>query len=236
MWSTSKEKKESNKIATQFVMTVAVVYILLGALLLFVPQIQIITLSYLICSLLIITGIVLIVRYFITDAYKNINEYGFSIGVFMVILGMCALVRVEQVADSFIICLGIALLMTSVIKLQNALDLKNLEQKTWIVMLGIALLFVVCSIIVIINPFRQPQTLPDFTYRILMIDGVVSLLSNLYLFIIIKKSNKESSKESDKESNKEINATNDQNPLKEEERKEEKADPIDEQDQLKEEL
>ncbi len=196
MWKTTKEKNEldsSKQIATQFVISVAVIYILLASLLLFVPQIQIITLSYFLCSVLVITGIVLIVRYFITDAYKNINEYGFSFGVFTVILGMCALVRVEQVANSFILCIGISLLMTSIIKLQNALDLKNLKEKTWIIMLGIALLFMICSIIIIINPFKLKETLCGFSYRIMIIDGLISLLSNFYLYFIIRKNNKKRS-------------------------------------------
>ncbi len=193
MWKNTKEKIESDsskQIATQFVISIAVIYILLASLLLFSPQIQIITLSYFLCSLLVITGIVLIVRYFITDAYKNINEYGFSIGVFTVILGMCALVRVEQVANSFILCMGILLLMTSVIKLQNALDLKNLKERTWVIMLGIAFAFLICSIIIIINPFKLKETLCGFTYRIMIMDGAISLLSNFYLYFMIRKNNK----------------------------------------------
>lgn len=187
----AKMEQESNKqIATHFVISIAVIYILLASLLLFVPQIQLITLSYFLCSILVITGIVLIVRYFITDAYKNINEYGFSIGVFTVILGMCALVRVEQVANSFILCIGISLLMTSVIKLQNALDLNNLKEKTWVIMLGIAFAFLICSIIIIINPFAEKATLCNFSYRIMIMDGVITLLSNFYLYFMIRKNNK----------------------------------------------
>ncbi|MFA9463641.1 MAG: HdeD family acid-resistance protein [Velocimicrobium sp.] len=193
MLKNANEKKEvdaSNRLATQFVLSIAVIYILIGALLLFVPQIQITTLCYLLCSVLIIAGIVLIVRYFMVNSYQNINEYGFSVGVFTVILGMCALVRVEEVSKSFILCIGIAMLMTSVIKLQNALDLKNLREKTWIIMLSIALVFVVCAIIIIIHPFAQETTLYGFTFRIMIIDGILSLLSNLYLNFIIRKTNK----------------------------------------------
>lgn len=193
MWKHAKEKEKevfTNAITTQLVMTVALIYVLLGALLLFVPQIKIITLCYFLCAVLVILGIVLIVRYFVTDAYRNINEYGFSLGVFTVILGMCALVRVQEVAGSFIICMGIALLMTSVIKLQNALDLKNLQEKTWGFMLFIALFFVVCSIVIIIDPFKQESTRYAFTYRILIIDGILTLLSNCYLFFTIRKNKK----------------------------------------------
>lgn len=181
------EWKCNNKIATQFVISIAVIYIILGALLLFVPQIQIKTLCYLLSSILVIFGIVWIVRYFMTDAYKNINEYGFSIGVFTVILGMCALVRVEEVSNSFILFLGIAILMTSVVKLQYALDLKNLKEKTWIIMLVSALIFVICSIIIIIRPFQKKVSLFQFTYWIMIIDGIFSLLSYLFLTVIIHK-------------------------------------------------
>lgn len=194
MWKHAKEKEQqkfTKAMTTQLVVAVAFIYVLLGALLLFVPQIKIITLCYFLCTVLVILGIALIVRYFVTDAYQNINEYGFSLGVFTVILGMCALVRVQEVAASFITCMGIALLMTSVIKLQNALDLKNLREKTWGIMLFIALFFVACSIVILINPFKLENTRYDFTYRILIIDGILTLLSNCYLFFTIRRNKKQ---------------------------------------------
>lgn len=205
------EKEEStNWTITKFVLITAFVYILLGVSLLFIPQIELITLCYILCAVLVITGIILIVRYFLTDAYRNINEYGFCLGVFFVILGMCALVRAEQVAESFILCAGMALLMTSVIKLQNALDLKHLEEKTWSVMLGISLGFLVCSVLIIINPFKNPSTVKGFTYRILIIDGVISLISNLFLFLKIKQYKKKETKILDE---KESDRTEDLEPV-----------------------
>ncbi|MEG1742044.1 MAG: DUF308 domain-containing protein [Acetivibrio sp.] len=196
-----EEKKDTNgeKLATHFVISIALIYILLGALLLFVPQIQITTFCYLLCAVLVIFGIIAIVRYFLTDAYKNINEYGFSMGVFCVILGMCALVKITQVAESFLLCIGIALLMTSVIKFQNALDLKNLKDKPWFVMLGISFAFMICSVIIIINPFKNPNTVNLFTYRVLILDGFVSLISNFYLFLKIRSYRKERKKEASME-------------------------------------
>lgn len=192
--SKRKSNKMNEKFGLQFIITIAVIEIALGALLLFVPQIEISTLCYLLCAALVITGIFLIVKYFLSDAYKNMDEYGFSIGVFFVILGMCALVRVEQVSASFLLCMGIALLMTSVIKFQNALDLKNLDEKTWIWVLAISLVFTVASVIIIINPFSSIRTLQLFTYRILIVDGIISLLSNFYLFIKLKQNIKQDKK------------------------------------------
>ncbi|MDK2808717.1 MAG: hypothetical protein PWP24_1454 [Clostridiales bacterium] len=201
---TKRDQAQRNGIASQLVLSIAVIYILLGLLLLYVPQVQIITICYLLCAILVVAGIVLIVRYFMTNAYTNMNEYGFSVGVFTVILGMCALVRVREVANSFLICMGIAMLLTSVIKLQNALDLKNLGVHTWIAMLVLSLAFLICSIIIIIHPFKQQATLEAFTFRVLILDGCISLIGNLYLYLMLRRNQKKmpmSSEEKEESSN-----------------------------------
>ena len=100
----SKEAKESRSdksspVGTMFVCAMAVIYILVGAVILFVPQVSELYLAYLLCGILIVFGIVYIVRYFIKESYHDVHDYGFSIGTLFVLIGACGLARAQQVAD-----------------------------------------------------------------------------------------------------------------------------------------
>ena len=69
--------------------------------------------------------------FFLEESYKNLNQYGFSIGVFLVIIGVCTLVKNQEMAKSFQLYIGVCILLTAIIKLQNAMDLKALKDRTW---------------------------------------------------------------------------------------------------------
>lgn len=171
---------------TGYVIAAECMFLLMGALLLFVPQIQIIHICYGLSGVLVFVGIIQIVHYFLAESYRNMNEYGFAIGVLGVILGMCALVRVQAIANSFLLVLGIFLLLTAIIKLQYAMDLKSMKDPVWVAAIILAALLIAGAVCVIINPFKDPELHKLVTYYLLLVDGVVGIISNIYLFIRVK--------------------------------------------------
>lgn len=171
---------------TGYVIAAECIFLLIGAVLLFVPQIEIIHICYGLSGVLVFVGIIQIVHYFLAESYRNMNEYGFAIGVLGVILGMCALVRVQAIANSFLLVLGIFLLLTAIIKLQYAMDLKSMKDPVWVVGIILAALLTAGAVCVIINPFTDPELHKLVTYYLLLVDGVVGIISNIYLFIRVK--------------------------------------------------
>lgn len=192
----TKDKKDSKSksFGTYLVIGMAIIHILLGFGLLLVPQISIVEIAYLLSVLCVVIGIILIVKYFLAEAFKNINQYGFSVGVLFVILGMCALVRAKDVSRYFILCMGILVLFTAIILLQNSLDLKALQDKSFSIILVVAIVISICAVIIIINPFSTLEDLEYFTYIILIADGALSLIITFYLSIRIKRYKKYHSK------------------------------------------
>ncbi|MCI5493031.1 MAG: DUF308 domain-containing protein [Lachnospiraceae bacterium] len=186
MAENTKEKNKQPAI-TAIILVISAIFAGLGLVLLFVPQIQILTVIYLLGGVFIITGIVFIVQYFLKEAYRNMNQYGFSAGTLLVILGSCMMVRAGQVAEYFILGMGIFLLIAAVIKLQNALDLKALGERIWVLFCLLAAAIAVCALIIILDPFTQPADRNHFTYIILVADGVFTLISMLFLMLRVKK-------------------------------------------------
>lgn len=172
------------------VFAVSAIFIVLGLLLLLVPQIKPVYIAYAMSIAFVVVGIIWIVQYFLTEAYRNINRYGFSAGTLCVILGICAMLKAEAISGYFLLCMGILILVMGVVKLQNALDLKALEASTWKAVLGLALAVMICAVIVIMNPFQKTEDLARFTYIIMVADGIFSIISILCLAVRLKKCEK----------------------------------------------
>lgn len=166
---------------TMAILGAAVLAILLGLFLLLFPGAKIIQIVYGIGVVMIVGGIVSIVRYFMTESYRKLNCYTFSAGALMVVLGVCALLRAEIVSTYLMVCLGILLLASGIIKLQHALDLEAIKDKAWIAILVVAAAMIICGAVVLLNPFDRMEDLSRFTYIMLVIDGGLSLFSVLYL-------------------------------------------------------
>ena len=180
----TKEKKESSFLNRLFT-GVSLVYLLLGILLIVLPDLQMEYVCYGISVVLVIIGIILIVN-------KNLNQYGFSIGVFLVIIGVCTLVKNQEMAKSFQLYIGVCILLTAIIKLQNAMDLKALKDRTWGVICVVSLVIVVCAVLIIMNPFSDRNYEIALTYFSLLFDGIISLFSYHYLAFRIRQKEKKS--------------------------------------------
>ena len=135
-------------------------------------------------------GIVMIVKYFLTGSYRDIGKYGFSAGVLCVLIGVLMLVRTNEIAVYFSLFLGICILLTAIIKLQNAVDLKSMHNKGWFVFLLIALVFLAAAILIVLNPGGKVSQYKDVVYYILIADGVISIISPIYLIFAIRTSRK----------------------------------------------
>lgn len=172
---------------TTVVIWSAFVNILLGLILLIFDKIELIQIVYVLSAVFVAAGICYIVKYFMKESYKELNCYHFSAGVLLVVIGMCALVRSAKVSEYLALCLGIILLISAVVKLQNALDLKAMENRYWAVFLAVAAFMIVCAVLIVLNPFGEETNTQVFTYVMLVVDGILSLIEIFYLSACLKK-------------------------------------------------
>ncbi len=159
-----------------------IVYIIVGAILLFDNGINTKVFASLLGVGLVITGAAMVIKYFLSKSYLNYSSYGFTGGVLLVFLGIIIMTRVNDVASGFTVCLGIGIMLTSVIKLQNAIQLLSVGNRTWIAVMSVAVAFIAMSFLILINPFRDRSVWEKFTYVMLIIDGAVGLFLNIYMY------------------------------------------------------
>lgn len=188
MSKNTKEKffMKEKSIGLGGVFTASAAFILLGLLLLFIPQIKPLYLAYILSIAFIVVGIMWIVQYFLTESYRNINRYGFSAGTLLVVLGICAMLKAEEISTYFLLCMGFLIMVMGIVQLQNALDLMALNDPMWKIVLGLSLAVILCAIIIVMNPFQTTENLARFTYIIMVIDGIFGIASMIFLAISLK--------------------------------------------------
>ncbi|MBO4898745.1 MAG: DUF308 domain-containing protein [Lachnospiraceae bacterium] len=213
------ENGEPKSTTNLLVILMAVIFIALSALMLFMPEANIKPeyIIYVVGGVVIIIGIVLIVRYFITDAYKNMNEYGFSAGTLCVILGICVLLRAAVIAGVIDLFLGTAVLLMGVIMLQHSLDIKRMGDAMWGLVIVLAVLSIICGVGLILKPAPEKIEYSSFTWWVVLVVSAIGLIVNLYTMIRIalykRKENKKPEHPAEPEAVSENSGSGDTSPV-----------------------
>ncbi|MCR5785511.1 MAG: DUF308 domain-containing protein [Eubacterium sp.] len=169
-------KKESAT-STIVLLVASLLCIFTGVVLLYVPQINEIAIVYIYLAGIIIWGIVILVRYYQTSAYKKYHDYSFTSGAIAVILGCCGLVRAQAISQNIDGYVGLAVLVLGIIMLQNVISMKYTHNVLWPLELVLSLATVICSII-ILTDFQLILSLADgLAYWMLVFTGAFSIIS-----------------------------------------------------------
>jgi len=157
-----------------------ILYIVLGAVALVIPETMERTLGYLIAVVLILAGAVSMITYLLRDAYQNYYHNDFMYGMVIIAVGIAVLYKVEVVVSLVPFILGLLILTSGFVKLQDVIDMKRMEYGNWIGMLVLAVANVVLGILVLFKPFQTATLL----FRILGIGlifcGVTDIITAIY--------------------------------------------------------
>ena len=174
-----------------FLIVFPLCYILIGAMFQFVPDINPRVVAIVLATCVIVSGTVMIARYFLQGSFRDLYSYDFSFGAFAVIAGICMMIAASKIGDLLLVLLGVCMLLTSIIKVQNSIQLIGMKRRTWIPVMVIAVLLIAADVLVIINPFADKENFYKlYTNILLMTDGVLSFVINVLMHIRARKTEK----------------------------------------------
>ncbi|MBQ3404280.1 MAG: hypothetical protein IJG63_02535, partial [Oscillospiraceae bacterium] len=144
---------------------------------------------------LIAIGIAAIVIFFLSDAIKSMRGFGFSIGVALVILGCCTMLRAGDVVRDLTLYMGLLALILGITLLQNAVQLHYLKSVLWIVELVLSIVTLLGAIFVLADFRPIIDSVDGFVYWVLLIAGAASLIGILLMAIGLRGAKKRADKE-----------------------------------------
>ncbi|WP_071441117.1 HdeD family acid-resistance protein [Traorella massiliensis] len=162
----------------------AVFYLILGIILVLFPEGSGYAICYLIGGLTIIYGIFHLVLYQRTKSPFVTYRYDLVQGIIGLAIGIYVIIVPEILIETLPVVLGVVVMIDSIVKIQNAWDLKRMGyDRWWLVMIG-ALVTLVFGLLMVFYPFTVYLSVIVFVGISLIVNGVSDLIT---IFILNKK-------------------------------------------------
>lgn len=173
----------------------AAISILLGLFLVIWPKTTTIALVYILAGYLAVIGIISLFTYFKHKKETTFVESDLIAGIFELIIALIIFIFPEAVASVFLIILGIMVVLSGVLSITRAFEIKRYGDGRWILVLILNVIVTACGIIIIINPFSSAITFVFITGIFLIAKGAIDLLTYFIMLGATKKVRKEIKKE-----------------------------------------
>lgn len=158
----------------------ALLYIVLGGILVLFPETTAKTICYMVAGVAIVLGIINLIMYFTRNVQMNYYRNDFVFGLVLIILGIFIVYRVDLIIALVPFIMGLGIVVSGFFKFQNALDLQRMKSGA-IPFLVLAVINVVFGVLMVINPFESALLLFRLLGIGLIFSGVTDLISTLYI-------------------------------------------------------
>ena len=95
-------------------------------------------------------------------------------------MGIVILIKWQQFMELVPIVLGVLIIVSGCIKLQDAIDLKKLDHPAFLMMLIVAIVFIIFGSILVANPFKSEIILMRIIGVSLIIAGMTDLFTSVF--------------------------------------------------------
>lgn len=179
---------ENNKRFMSTFIIFSVGYIVLGLLLLLAPETSQRIITYIIGGVAVVSGLARIVLYLMKNNIDRPFQNELAVGVVLLIAGVYLIARPDNIWQWIPVLIGFGIVFDSIIKMQQAFDLKRGGFSFWWLMLIVSMGTTVLGALLILNVFTSAL----FIYLgiVLIADGIINIVSILLLYVYWKKSQK----------------------------------------------
>ncbi|MCR5097482.1 MAG: DUF308 domain-containing protein [Lachnospiraceae bacterium] len=169
-------RENSNFTGMMVVVMISVLFLVIGGIMIFFPQINLMNFVYVMGGFLLVAGAWEIARYFLREEYRNIANFDFSIGVLLLMGGVVLIVRAEAAAASVYMIFGALVMVLGVTLLQHTFALHALKSMGWIVTLILSASLVLFATAILLD-YNGLFSTGLLTYYLLAASGLLGLIS-----------------------------------------------------------
>ena len=182
-------KKNEDGIGTFFrkmqgsYIVMAVAYVVFGLSLLIKPELSTTVICYAIGAVCVIYAVANLIKYFTGSMNRMYIEPDFVLSVIICVFGIVTIVRPSVIISILPFIVGIVLVFSGLIKVQDGINLKRFNYDRWFLVLGFAVISVILGIVVLLNPFGTGLLFTRIVGLFFTVDGVLSISSIVMLRI-----------------------------------------------------
>ena len=161
-------------------MLLSIAYIIIGMMLLIMPQTRLLWICYAFGAVVLVTGIVCLIQ------YARIRGTGFTApfmlvgGVITAGLGIFTLAKPQVVASFLPIVFGIFILVDGLSRVGTAIDLAKRKGQKWWMLLLLSVVSVALGVLLVLHPFDAAVSVVMVCGILLIVEGALNLGCVLY--------------------------------------------------------
>ena len=176
-----KERYEKNSIVTSILM------LILSLFLIFMPIKSIVAIIWIFSIFVIIDGIIHIVSYCKTTPEDRLINFEFAEGIMEILAGILMLTSADYLVIFLPILLGVWLIVKSIIKMQLAINVKDVEGHNWVIILISSIITLLLGIFLVANPFPTFLAVTISVLGIVMaVSEIINILESIYTMSKLK--------------------------------------------------
>lgn len=155
----------------------AILFIILGVVLLTIPGITLITIVYLVAAILLVSGGISLAAYFRNRSKGLDTGNALIIGISLLIFAAIMFIFPAATASFFTVLLGLVLVFLGVTNIVRAISLRTLGTgPAWIIGLVVSALVLIGGVILIWNPFAATEIYVMVMGILLIVTGIDDLI------------------------------------------------------------
>lgn len=154
---------------------VSLALVLYGVFLLLYPQIGIYWMYKIGSVLFIGIGIAKVVGYFSKDVLQLAFQHDLAMGIVSMIIGLLMLIWTRDMIRILTICLGLFMLVEALLKIQTAIDARQIGMKSWWLILIIGLTTAVIGGLLVAVPIRGTNLIIRLMGLMILAYGIMNL-------------------------------------------------------------
>jgi uncharacterized membrane protein HdeD (DUF308 family) len=160
--------------------------VIIGVIDLVNPEKMLNIIAYAIGISAIVCGIIFVIMYMVRDVRYNINNNDFLSGIVAAVIGVMILIKWQELMALVPMILGVFIIVSGCIKLQDCIDLKKLGNSAYPLMLVLALVFIIFGAVLVANPFESEVLLMRLIGVSLIISGMTDIFASIFFDSIRK--------------------------------------------------
>lgn len=158
-----------------------VLFLIFGFILYMNPRTSLETLGVFLGIYLVIFGIFSIVEY-LSKEVKPLYGLNLIWGIIAIIIGLFAIINPLKLSTILTLALGIYLIVLAISKTIEAFKLKKLKYDGWLLMLVIAIILLVFSIFIIINPIISAMEITEVAGIFIILASILEICNAIMLY------------------------------------------------------
>ena len=163
------------KMAKTGYIIMSVLFCLLGAVLLVLPDVSALWIGRLLGIGMIVFGAVKLVGYFSRDLFRLAFQYDLAFGILLVAVGVITLCHPGEAMSFLCVMFGIPVLADGLFKVQIAVDARRFGIGQWWLVLLLAVLTGIIGLLLVLRPTEGAQALVMLMGASLLLDGALNL-------------------------------------------------------------